>query len=183
MTSQPPEQPAAPAPSTETPPSAAPPPASPFPAPAAPVAAAGLTYGGFWIRFVAILLDAIILGVISSALAPLLGVGTIVTTPTGAGAVQINYTYNALGTLIGLIYFIGFWSLRGQTPGMIPFRLRVARASDGSRPDWVVGLLRYVGLIISIIPLFLGLIWAAFDSRKQGWHDKIAGTVVVRDPS
>ena len=187
MTSPPPEQPAAPTPPPEAPPPApaqgAPPPAWPPQAPAAPVAAVGPTYGGFWIRFVAILLDAIILGVISSALAPLLGVGTIVTTSTGAGAVQINYTYNALGTLIGLLYFIGFWSFRGQTPGMIPFRLRVVRAADGSRPDWIVSLLRYVGLIISIIPLFLGVIWAAFDSRKQGWHDKIASTVVIRDPS
>jgi uncharacterized RDD family membrane protein YckC len=145
--------------------------------------ATGLTYGGFWIRFLAFFLDGIILGVISAALAPLLGLGTVVTTSAGGTAVQINYTANALWTLLGLIYFIGFWSLRGQTPGMIPFRLRVVRAADGSRPDWVVGLLRYVGIIISIIPLFLGLIWAAFDSRKQGWHDKIAGTFVVRDPA
>ena len=42
------------------------------------------------------------------------------------------------------------------------------------------GLLRYVGIIISIIPLFLGLIWAAFDPRKQGWHDKIAKTRVIK---
>jgi uncharacterized RDD family membrane protein YckC len=182
MTSQPPEQPAAPTPPNEAQASAAPPPAWPPQAPAAPVAA-GLTYGGFWIRFVALLLDAIILGVISAALAPIFGVGSMITTTAGGTAVQINYTYNAIGALLGLLYFIGFWSFRGQTPGMIPFRLRVAKATDGSRPDWVISLLRYVGLIISIIPFFLGLIWAAFDSRKQGWHDKIAGTVVVRDPS
>jgi uncharacterized RDD family membrane protein YckC len=183
MTSSTPEQPAAPE-QPATPP-ATPPPASPPPAaPPAPVAAtAAPTYGGFWIRFLALFLDGIIIGVVSSALAPILGVGQIVTTTTGAGAVQINYTYNALGTLLGLLYFIGFWSFRGQTPGMIPFRLRVVRAADGSRPDWIVSLLRYVGLIISIIPLFLGLIWAAFDSRKQGWHDKIAGTLVIRDPA
>jgi uncharacterized RDD family membrane protein YckC len=41
-------------------------------------------------------------------------------------------------------------------------------------------LLRYVGLIISIVIFFLGVIWAGFDRRKQGWHDKMAGTVVVR---
>jgi uncharacterized RDD family membrane protein YckC len=55
------------------------------------------------------------------------------------------------------------------------------RASDGSRPDWVVSLLRYVGLIISFAVIFIGVIWVAFDGRKQGWHDKIAGTLVVRD--
>jgi len=48
------------------------------------------------------------------------------------------------------------------------------------RIDFFRGLLRYVGFIIAAIPLLIGLIWAAFDSRKQGWHDKIAGTVVIR---
>jgi uncharacterized RDD family membrane protein YckC len=63
---------------------------------------------------------------------------------------------------------------------MIPFDMRVVMASDGSKPDWVRMLLRYVGLLISIAVLFIGVIWAGFDRRKQGWHDKIAGTVVVR---
>jgi uncharacterized RDD family membrane protein YckC len=42
-------------------------------------------------------------------------------------------------------------------------------------------LARYVGYIISTIPLCLGFLWVGFDSKKQGWHDKIAGTVVVRN--
>ena len=50
-------------------------------------------------------------------------------------------------------------------------------------PDWIISLLRYVGLIISIVVFFLGVIWAAFDGRKQGWHDKIACTLVFRDPA
>jgi uncharacterized RDD family membrane protein YckC len=150
----------------------------------APSATAEATnYGGFWIRVVAFILDAIIIGVVATALSPLLGLGPMVDTSTEAGAVRVNYTANAVSTLLGLVYFIGFWAWRGQTPGMIPFRLRVIRASDGSKPDWVVGLLRYVGLIISLVVLFIGVIWAAFDSRKQGWHDKIAGTLVVRDPA
>ena len=52
-------------------------------------------------------------------------------------------------------------------------------ADDGSKPDWV-RMLRYVGLLIGIVIFFLGVIWAGFDRRKQGWHDKMAGTVVVR---
>jgi uncharacterized RDD family membrane protein YckC len=39
---------------------------------------------------------------------------------------------------------------------------------------------RYLGYYVSMIPLFIGLIWVAFDKRKQGWHDKLAGTVVIR---
>jgi uncharacterized RDD family membrane protein YckC len=138
-----------------------------------------VAYGGFWIRAVAWILDAIVLGVITSAVSPLFGAGAMI--QAGTNQVEINYGANAIGTLIGLLYFVGFWTLRGQTPGMIPFRLRVVRAADGTRPDWVVSLLRYVGLIISFVVLLIGVIWVAFDSRKQGWHDKIAGTLVVRD--
>jgi uncharacterized RDD family membrane protein YckC len=93
---------------------------------------------------------------------------------------EVHAGANALSTLIGLVYFIGLWSWRGQTVGMMPFNMKVASVADGKNIDLMRGLLRYVGVIISIIPLFLGLIWAAFDPRKQGWHDKIAGTVVIR---
>ena len=141
--------------------------------------AAGVIYGGFWKRVLAFILDAIIIGVLTSVLVPLFGGGSIV--QTGPGEFEINYGANAFGGLIGLVYFIGFWAWRGQTPGMIPFRLRVVKVQDGQRPDWIFSLLRYVGLIISFVVIFIGVIWVAFDSRKQGWHDKIASTVVVRD--
>ena len=60
--------------------------------------------------------------------------------------------------------------------------MRIVMADDGSKPDWVRMLLRYVGLLIGIVIFFLGVIWAGFDRRKQGWHDKMAGTVVVARP-
>ena len=161
-------------PSPETPPAGWDPPPD---APAGP--AQGLRYAGFWVRFVAFILDAIVLGVITTALAPLVSGGDVVTTTSG-GVVTINYTANAIGLLIDLVYFVGFWTWRGQSPGMIPFNMRIVLAADGGKVDVVRSLLRYVGLIISIVILFLGVIWIAFDRRKQGWHDKIAGTVVVR---
>ena len=137
---------------------------------------AGVHYAGFWVRFVAILLDAIVLGVISAALTPIVGSQVTIT----GNQFTVNYTANAYSTLIGLVYFVGLWSWRGQTIGMIPFGMQVVGVADGKKIDLLRAVLRYVGLIISIIPLFLGLIWAAFDSRKQGWHDKIASTVVIR---
>jgi uncharacterized RDD family membrane protein YckC len=152
--------------------------AAPPPTQAGP--AAGLRYGGFWVRFLAIILDAIVIGVITSALAVFALGGNMFVTTTEAGAVAVNYTTNAFGALIGLVYFVGFWGWRGQTPGMIPFDMRIVMADDGSKPDWVRMLLRYVGLLIGIVIFFLGVIWAGFDRRKQGWHDKMAGTVVVR---
>ena len=136
----------------------------------------GMHYAGFWVRVLALLLDGIVLGVITGALIPVMGPQVEVR----EGVFTVNYGANAYGTLIGLAYFVGFWAWRGQTVGMIPFGMQVVGVADGKKIDVVRGLLRYVGIIISVIPLFLGLIWAAFDPRKQGWHDKIAGTVVVR---
>jgi uncharacterized RDD family membrane protein YckC len=141
---------------------------------------AGWHYAGFWVRFLAFVLDAIVLGVLSAALAPITGPQFEVTGTGAASNITVHATANAVGTLIGLVYFIGLWSWRGQTIGMMPFNMKVVAVADGKNIDPLRGILRYVGIIISVIPLFLGLIWAAFDSRKQGWHDKIAGTVVIR---
>jgi uncharacterized RDD family membrane protein YckC len=168
--------------SPATPPPA-PPPQEPAwsgaPAPSTrPGPMAGYHYAGFWVRFLALVLDAIVLGIVSAALIPLTGSQMFTTTTNGV--VTVNYASNAWSTLIGLVYFIGLWSWRGQTLGMMPFNMRVVGVADGKKIDVLRGLLRYVGFIISVIPLFLGLIWAAFDSRKQGWHDKIASTVVIR---
>jgi uncharacterized RDD family membrane protein YckC len=56
----------------------------------------------------------------------------------------------------------------------------VRNERDGSRISFARGCLRYLGTLVSIYVLYIGLIWAAFDARKQGWHDKIAGTVAIR---
>jgi uncharacterized RDD family membrane protein YckC len=163
--------PAAPPPAM-TPPPMAPPPISWTPAPPIqPGPMPGLRYGGFWVRTVAWIIDGIILAVIGAALSPLLGATFPVQSATGATGIQF---------LIDLVYFMGFWVWRAQTPGMSPFGMRVVRADNGENIDVGRAILRYVGLIISFVVLALGVIWVAFDGRKQGWHDKLAGTVVVR---
>ena len=136
----------------------------------------GWHYAGFWVRFLAVIIDAILLGILSSVLVPFSGPQFTMT----GNQIAVHAGSNAIGTLIGLAYFVGLWVWRGQTVGMMAFNMRVVNVADGQKIDLLRGLLRYVGLIISIIPLFLGLIWAAFDARKQGWHDKIASTVVIR---
>ena len=136
----------------------------------------GWHYAGFWVRFLAFLIDAILLGIVSAAFTPVWGPQV---TATGTNF-EIHAQANAIGTLIALIYFAGFWAWRGQTVGMMPFNMQVVGVADGKKIDVVRGLLRYVGFIIAAIPLLIGLIWAAFDARKQGWHDKIASTVVIR---
>ena len=144
---------------------------------APPGPAQGLRYAGFWVRLVAFILDGIVLWVISAALSPLFG-GSMVSLE--GGTYSVNTTGSTVSAVANLVYFVGFWAWRGQSPGMIPFNMRIVLADDGGKVDVVRVLLRYVGLIISIVALLLGVIWIAFDRRKQGWHDKIAGTVVVR---
>jgi uncharacterized RDD family membrane protein YckC len=69
---------------------------------------------------------------------------------------------------------------RGATLGRRLVGIRVVDADTGEPLKPGQALIRYVGYIISGLPIFIGFIWAAFDSRKQGWMDKLAGTQVVK---
>ena len=128
--------------------------------------APGVVFGGFWIRFVAYYVDAILVEIIVTAL-------VLAFIPSIAGVLLVSM-------IVMPAYFIGFWATIGQTVGMMPFRLRVVRNSDGGRIGFGGAVLRLVGFSIATLPLYLGLIWVAFDSRKRGWHDLIAGSVVIR---
>jgi uncharacterized RDD family membrane protein YckC len=80
-----------------------------------------------------------------------------------------------------LAYFAGMWTWRGTTVGGIVLNLRVVRY-DGKPMNFAVALVRALGAAFSIMVFFLGFLWIAWSQDKQGWHDKIAGTVVVRQP-
>lgn len=146
----------------------------------APVAgpAPGLAYAGFGIRFLAYLVDSLILFVVFFVLAAVTG-GFVRTSPD-TGETTLNGTAYGLAFVAGIAYMVGFWGARGQTPGMMALNLHIVRAQDGTPIDFGVAVIRYVGYVVSSIPFGLGLLWAAFDPRKQGWHDKIAGTLVIR---
>jgi hypothetical protein len=78
-----------------------------------------------------------------------------------------------------MIYFTWFHGSVGQTPGKMMLGLRVFQAS-GVKMTFGVAFLRWVGSLISGLFLWLGYLWIAVDGRKQGWHDKIAATLVAR---
>lgn len=145
----------------------------PAPAYAAPVA----NYAGFWIRVVAYIIDAIILGIIGAIIYTALGVNVgdpnVMSSGNYQGAQGINL-------VISIAYFAGLWSFMGGTLGQRIFGMRVVDANTGQPIGIGKALLRYVGLFISFLVCFIGVIWVAFDARKQGWADKIAGTLVVR---
>jgi uncharacterized RDD family membrane protein YckC len=147
-------------------------------------------YGGFWIRFVAVFIDGIIVSIPGFILGLIVGVmAAIATNASGNSSNGNNAAGAAFGGLqllvelisiaISIGYFVYFWG-RGSTLGMRLFHLRVADATTGLPIGYGRAGLRYVGYILSVIVCYIGLIWAAFDSRKQGWHDKIAGTVVLQ---
>ena len=141
------------------------------------------TYGGFWIRVAAYVIDWVIGGVIGFALGFVIGIMAVITHPENptVAASGLRPVTTAIGLLINLAYFTVQWTISGATIGQRLFRLRVVDADSGQAIGFGKALLRYIGLLISFLVCFVGVIWVAFDSRKQGWADKIAGTVVLRE--
>ncbi len=86
-----------------------------------------------------------------------------------------------LGLLVALAYFAGMWTWKSTTVGGILLNLKVVRL-DGKPVTFVVALVRGLASAFSFIVLFLGFLWMIWDRDKQTWHDKIAGTVVIRVP-
>jgi uncharacterized RDD family membrane protein YckC len=136
----------------------------------------GLGYAGFWVRFGAVLIDAALLMVITVPLIVWIygwgyyGDGKLI---AGPADFLINWIAPAIGTVL-------FWRLWQATPGKAMLSLRVVDADSGKRLSVGQAAVRYLCYIISMLPLCLGFIRVAFDRKKQGWHDKVARTVVVR---
>jgi uncharacterized RDD family membrane protein YckC len=79
------------------------------------------------------------------------------------------------------VYSITMWATKGTTIGGIICGIRVVRLDD--RPiDWGVAIVRALGAFLSLAVAGIGFIWVAFDDEKQSWHDKIAGTTIVKVP-
>jgi len=135
-----------------------------------------LEYGGFWIRVGAALIDSLLLAMI---IVPIL---SVVYGPAYWGSdAMVQGPIDVLLTWVApAVATVLFWMYRQATPGKMALGLRVVDATTGRPASTGQLVRRYLGYYVSIIPLLLGLLWVAFDPRKQGWHDKLAHTVVVR---
>ncbi|MBE7536988.1 MAG: RDD family protein [Opitutaceae bacterium] len=146
----------------EAPPLPAVPSGEPLRAPAAvpPVpGASSYERAGFWLRMAALAIDLVLVG-----------------------SMAVMMSMGAMFFLLAGAYGAVMWKLKGTTIGGIVCGLKVVRSDD--RPmDWTVSIVRALGCFLSAFVAGLGFIWVAFDDEKQAWHDKIAGTVVVRVPA
>jgi uncharacterized RDD family membrane protein YckC len=148
--------------------------------------APGVKFAGHGPRLVAYIVDGVILTVVLLVLVavPTVLVGSDAQTVSGSrrigvGAGAVILVVFLLIAIIALGYYPFFWARSGQTPGMRLFRLYLVRDSDGGKVSAGQAILRLVGLWISAIPLYLGFIWIFIDKRRRGWHDLIAGTVMI----
>jgi uncharacterized RDD family membrane protein YckC len=141
-----------------------------------------LEYADFWRRFAAFVTDALILGIALRILFPFGALGfTFWDIGNSWFFIPILAVSYLFSILVVVAYSVTFWTLRGQTPGMMILGMKVLRG-DGTSVTLGYALLRYLGYIICTLMLGTGFLWIVFDPRKQGIHDKIADTVVVKLP-
>jgi uncharacterized RDD family membrane protein YckC len=156
-----------------------------------------IVYGGVLIRLAAFLIDSFVIGIPLGILFGVLAVAGVLGSPvaqsdlpapppggTAMGAVVLNspaiFLFCLFGLVVAAAYYVYFWGSSGSTLGMRLFELHVGDANTGQPIGIGRAVLRYVGFVVAAFPCWIGLIWAAFDPRMQGWHDKIASTVVLR---
>jgi uncharacterized RDD family membrane protein YckC len=146
-------------------------------------------YGGFWRRMMAFIIDKMILfcvsffmflgGLLVLSFGFLSHDSEFILERFAEVTVTFVFLFYCVTEFISMLYFTYFHGTTGQTFGKMIFGLKVVQAT-GENMTLGIGFLRWVGYIISTVVFYLGFVWVAFDGKKQGWHDKIAGTVVVR---
>ena len=143
-------------------------------------------YLGFWARFIGFIVDSIAATLLITPLAAQFIDEIVLTEFDLSDQAELilmlkqmitRFSFDAI--LIGTL-FIGFWMYRNATPGKMIFGAVIVDAKTLGKPTATQNILRYLSYYISLLPFALGFFWIGFDSRKQGWHDKIAWTVVIK---
>ncbi|WP_230414393.1 RDD family protein [Collimonas silvisoli] len=136
-----------------------------------------LEYVGFWLRVVASLVDTVLVLLFTIPLM-LAFYGSSYWSDTrlikGPGGFLVEWILPAVLVMV-------FWLTKQSSPGKMLIGARIVDEKTGGIPTTGQFIWRYAGYYLSILGLFLGYLWVAFDKKKQGWHDKLAGTVVVRN--
>ncbi len=131
-------------------------------------------YAGFWRRCLATIIDWVWLyGAIYFCLWLIQGEDFM--------SLSAGYTVTQfiLEWIIPLVVVLAFWIKTSSSPGKMLLNIRIVDAKTLEKVSPPRLLLRYIAYFVSFIPLFLGVFWVGWDKKKQGWHDKIAQTILV----
>ena len=132
-------------------------------------------YVGFWVRVLASLVDSILMLLVLLPLAWMFYGDQLVEQSgqlEGWGNIMFNY-------VIPLALVMLFWFYRSATPGKMILKAKIVDEDSLGKPQTWQWIVRYLGYYVSMLLLGLGFLWVGWDSRKQGFHDKLARTVVV----
>lgn len=150
--------------------------------------APGVRFAGLGARLIAYIVDGFILGIVIIAVSVVFGLllaGAATSANDQASgavagmAIGGSLLYVLLILAMSIAYFPWYWARGGQTPGMKMLHIRVVRDADGGPISGGSAILRLIGFYISGAVFYLGFIWVFVDKRRRGWHDLIAGTVVI----
>jgi uncharacterized RDD family membrane protein YckC len=135
-----------------------------------------MEYVGFWPRVGAMIIDSILIAIVTF---PLLTViyGSAYWNTEGLVKGPADFLISWVLPAVAIIWL---WVETGQTPGKMAIGARIVDAETGRDLTISKAMLRYLGYFMSMFVIFIGYIWVGFDPKKQGWHDHIAGTVVIR---
>ncbi|HET7269273.1 MAG TPA: RDD family protein [Oleiagrimonas sp.] len=135
-------------------------------------------YVGFWLRLGAWLIDSLIFWIVATPVLASVYGWRYFTDPdypavVGPTDIAVNWVFPAVATVV-------LWMIWQATPGKMAISARVVDARTGMPARTIQYVVRYLAYLLSALPFCLGFIWVGVDSRKRGWHDMLAGTVVVR---
>lgn len=144
-------------------------------------------YAGFWIRFVALVIDGILLSVVQAIifvpLVMLFGIGTATLvnadSPGALGAlIAAEGVFFLISFAIQMAYYVYFWAKRGATLGKMALGLKIIRA-DGGPLSVGLAVGRFLAFLLDAFTIYIGFIIAGFDSEKRALHDRICNTRVI----
>ena len=139
------------------------------------------TYAGFWVRFGAVVIDTVVIGLGGAILGVIIGIAIGLVSPDTLENPVSDILAQLGGNIGGAAYFVFMHSSSKQaTLGKMALGLKVTDL-EGERIGVGKAFLRLIGTFVSGVLLMIGYLMVAFTERKQGLHDKIAGTLVVRD--
>ncbi|GLQ33703.1 RDD family protein [Litoribrevibacter albus] len=135
-----------------------------------------LTTVGFGPRVGATLIDTLLLGLITDTVL-LWAFGRLYF--VDATLAQESSFDEFMLYIFPMLVVIGCWMKYAATPGKALLDLQIVDARTGGQPTVSQWIIRYLGYFVSVLPLGLGLFWVIWDKKNQGWHDKMAKTLVV----